>query len=147
MDSLSAYQDQTLRTKNLPLWLDTLDKLHRVDGHSWEAIAKLVDWIIADKGDGGSWPGWHRNCQSPAKLRKPNRDGVPYFLAIQARMDEGARPSKANAAPCTDVAAFSHENSLKSGLPILNRKTGQCEVMRADGQIEILTAEVRNDRR
>ena len=77
-----------------PAWLAELDKLHRLDGHSWQDIRELVEWVVHDTGDGKGWSGWARNCQSPAKLRKPNKEGVPYYDYIRERMPRRmGRPS------------------------------------------------------
>lgn len=93
MEGLPSYTEEggeKLRTRVLPRWLDALDKLHRLDGHAWQDICHLVQWILRDTGD-GNWPGWCTVCQSPIKLRKSNKEGVPYFVSISQRMKNGSR--------------------------------------------------------
>lgn len=70
----------------LPVWVDAFCKLERLDKHPAADIARLVRWIVQDEGE-GQWTGWRRNCQSPLKLRKQNRDGRSYYAAIWDRME------------------------------------------------------------
>lgn len=54
---------------------DTVDKLHRIDGHSWDDVRTVVDWLFevddfwVPKG----------NFQTATKLRAKDKHGVPYF--------------------------------------------------------------------
>ena len=40
-------------------WIDALDKLHRLDKHSWPDIERVIRYVMADppKDD---WPGWRK---------------------------------------------------------------------------------------
>lgn len=44
-------------------WAADIEKMHRIDGRSWEAIAACIDWSQRDDF-------WHQNILSGAKLRK-----------------------------------------------------------------------------
>ena len=81
------------KKKLLPKWLDAVDKLHRIDDHSWEEIDRLCSWIVQDTGD-GRWSGWSKNCQSPLKLRQRNKDGLKYWDVIYEAMNRSKRNYK-----------------------------------------------------
>ena len=52
------------RTENqLDKWADDIDKIHRIDGRSWEDIEKVIRWAKDDKF-------WRDNIISGAKLRQ-----------------------------------------------------------------------------
>ncbi len=70
-------------------WAEVIDKLNRLDGHSWEEIRALLKWAAEDIREGGGFPGWSSNCRSTAKLRKKNDDGVPYWDVISEAMARG----------------------------------------------------------
>jgi hypothetical protein len=53
-------------------WLDTIDKLNRIDDIPFEAISELVKRVRQDDF-------WSSNFQSILKLRKNNNDGIKYF--------------------------------------------------------------------
>jgi hypothetical protein len=77
---------------NLETWLDSLDKLNRLDSHDWPEIFALISFIMEDKQD-GKWKGWFYNCRSPMKLRLPNKSnpGESNYDVIQ-RQQQNAKP-------------------------------------------------------
>lgn len=61
-------------------WIDTVDKLIRLDDFSKDEIENAVKSAFSDKF-------WGNNFQSLTKLRKPNKDGVMYasvFLSLDS---------------------------------------------------------------
>ncbi len=87
MDKLPYFNTKSSRDATLPKWLDALEKLHRIDGHNYRDIRDLIELIVDDTGSQGSWNGWAKNCQSPMKLRKKNKDGIPYFDYIKSKLN------------------------------------------------------------
>lgn len=82
----------------IPKWDDALQKLHRLDGHSWEYISTVVDWLLKDdipqhkrgpvRPGRRPWAGWFHNCRSPMKLRTRNGDGIRYFDVLAGKATE-----------------------------------------------------------
>jgi len=48
--------------KKLDKWVDAIDKIHRINGHSWAAIEAVIGWCQADDF-------WRCNIRSGGKLR------------------------------------------------------------------------------
>jgi hypothetical protein len=61
-------------------WSADIDKLHRIDGQSWERIREVIDWSQRDDF-------WHRNILSGSKLRK-------QFDRLGAAMKQTVKPRK-----------------------------------------------------
>ena len=57
------------------------DSLHRVDGHSWEEIARVLGWLLREDNENIQ----KRWFMSITKLRRPNDDGIKYFEVYQAK--------------------------------------------------------------
>ncbi len=68
----------------------TFDELLRLDKRTTDEIRKVSEWARADAF-------WSTNFLSPAKLRKPNRDGIRYFDVFAEKMK--AEDSKPVSAP------------------------------------------------
>jgi len=63
-------------------WADQLRKLREFDGYTIQQIAETWAWVRQDQF-------WSKNCQSLAKFRQRNRDGVRYIdLFIQQRQQK-----------------------------------------------------------
>jgi hypothetical protein len=74
--------DEDFRPKNDAQkkdWLDTLDKLIRIDGHTPEQIDQVIKFTRGD-------PFWKINFLSLLKLRQKNKEKIPYFLVFQSKM-------------------------------------------------------------
>lgn len=72
---LTSFFDDSLKPdtpKKENLWLDTVDKLNRIDKLPFELIEKITEAARNDDF-------WSSNFLSVTKLRKKNKDGVPYF--------------------------------------------------------------------
>ena len=63
----------SLNPKNEKAWIDTLEKLNRIDGYSFEEIEKIVR-ITRNHNF------WTKNFLSLTKLRKSDKDGVKYHI-------------------------------------------------------------------
>tara|TARA_R110002096_G_scaffold85214_4_gene196172 strand:- start:65 stop:916 length:852 start_codon:yes stop_codon:yes gene_type:complete len=66
--SPALHPDETQK----PKWLDTIDKLNRIDGIPFELIEKVAKKVRSDAF-------WSKNFMSITKLRKNNPDGVKYI--------------------------------------------------------------------
>jgi len=62
-----------LNSKNEKAWIDTLEKLNRIDGYSFAEIEKIIQQARNHKF-------WSKNFLSLTKLRKSDRDGVKYHI-------------------------------------------------------------------
>lgn len=60
-------------------WLDTIEKLHRIDGYSYDSIKSVILFAKSDDF-------WTKNVQSVLGLRKKNGDGIMKFDNILAKM-------------------------------------------------------------
>ena len=60
-------------------WFDTVDKLKRIDGIPYEVIDQVVQWARNDEF-------WSSNFLSLTKLRKKNKDGVPYIVVFAEKI-------------------------------------------------------------
>lgn len=60
-------------------WLDTLDKLIRIDGYESETISRVIEFARKDDF-------WKINFLSLLKLRQKDRAKVSYFLVFQSKM-------------------------------------------------------------
>jgi len=63
---ITTYKNRT--TAQLQEWAAEFDRINRIDGHSWEDIAKMIRGVLSDDF-------WRKNILSPAKLRKQWADG------------------------------------------------------------------------
>ncbi len=64
------------------------DLLHRKDGYSWARIEKLLNWLL----DEDNWWILNLKFRSPAKLRKPNDEGVLFFEFFDGQMEAEKKP-------------------------------------------------------
>lgn len=62
-----------LNSKNEKAWIDTLEKLNRIDGYSFQEIEKIIQQARNHKF-------WSKNFLSLIKLRKSDKDGVKYHI-------------------------------------------------------------------
>ena len=77
--------------QDLNTWTRDIERLHRIDGFSWEDIEAVCAWYPQDRLDQprGDWDGWHDKCRSPAAMRR-KRDGEPKFAKMLASYHRGA---------------------------------------------------------
>jgi len=78
-------------------WCETLDKLIRIDGYSPEHIHDVIKRTRMDDF-------WRTNFLSVLKLRKKNKDGIPYFTVFEKRLNNGTK--KAIGADPYELAAL-----------------------------------------
>jgi hypothetical protein len=80
---LSSYFDKDSVAKLSPMakvvWIDTVDKLIRVDKYSKEEIERVVKHTRTDAF-------WAKNFLTLNKLRKKNKDDVTYFEVFKANL-------------------------------------------------------------
>ena len=76
---LNLFSDN-LKPKNKNNWLDTIEKLNRIDKYSFEEIKYIVKSARNDDF-------WKMQFLSIQKLRKNNKDGVKYFTVFQERFN------------------------------------------------------------
>lgn len=77
-NSLVKYFPEELRPKKNKSWLETIDRLNRIDGHSFDLIEEVVRKTRDDNF-------WRQNFLSLPKLRNKNKDGVQYFLVFKTK--------------------------------------------------------------
>jgi hypothetical protein len=58
-----------------PKWLDTIDKLNRIDKIPYRIIESITHKVRADDF-------WSKNFMSLTKLRKNNKDGVKFIVVF-----------------------------------------------------------------
>ena len=65
--------------KQIHDWYDTLDKLIRIDGYTPEHIHDVIKRARMDDF-------WRQNFLSVLKLRKKNKEGIPYFTVFEKKL-------------------------------------------------------------
>ena len=65
-------------------WCDTLEKLIRIDGYSPDHIHDVIKRTRMNDF-------WRTNFLSILKLRKKNRDGIPYFTVFEKILNNGTK--------------------------------------------------------
>ncbi len=75
-------------------WLDTLDKLARIDGYSPDHIHNVIKRARMDDF-------WRQNFLSILKLRKKNKEGITYFTVFEKKL---YGPTKTIGADPYDIA-------------------------------------------
>ena len=70
---------EKLHPKNNIPWLETIDKLNRIDGLSFEKIIEIIKWARNDN----FWKGQFLSLQ---KLRTNDKQGIKYFIVFQEKM-------------------------------------------------------------
>ena len=80
------------------------DKLNRIDGKSWDRIASVMKWLLAED----NWWIESLNFRSPAKLRKRNDEGATFFEVFEGKMDGAAadKQKKSTAAPISATSTY-----------------------------------------
>ncbi len=68
-------------------WLAEIEKLNRIDGHSYDKIIEVVKW-------GRNHNFWGNQFFTIMKLRKTNDEGVKFFDRFEKQMNERAGSSK-----------------------------------------------------
>ncbi len=84
-NSVVIFFDENCRPKNekeKSKWLDTLDKLIRIEKHSPEHIQNIVKRTRMDDF-------WRPNFLTINKLRKNNPEGISYFTVFEKKMTNG----------------------------------------------------------
>ena len=70
-----VYFDKHLHPKDNNVWIDTIDKLSRIDKIPLNHIVRIVELIRKDDF-------WSKNFLSIPKLRKKNKDGLMYVIVF-----------------------------------------------------------------
>lgn len=81
-DNCLNYFEEHLHPKSNKLknnWLDTIDKLKRIEGVPFNHIEKIVKGIRGD-------PFWNKNFMSLPKLRKKNKDELMYIVVFNEHL-------------------------------------------------------------
>ena len=78
---LKSFPDHLHPKKGKPTdnWLDTIDKLERIDNIPLQTIVEITKKTRADDF-------WSKNFMSITKLRKTNGDGIPYIVVFQRKI-------------------------------------------------------------
>ena len=76
----------------LKSWIDSIVKLHRIDGEEYSKIEEVILWVTSDAF-------WRTVCLSPIKFRKNDKNGTRYYDIFAYKMDppkskEPIRPSE-----------------------------------------------------
>jgi len=71
--------EQHVAPSRLPQWWAALQALEKE--HGWPAVAELVAWVRRDEF-------WSRNCRSPLKLRRLDKDGIRYWDRLRDEMEK-----------------------------------------------------------
>lgn len=77
-------RDETIRG-----WSDTFDKLTRLDGHSWEEVRMVMQWLFHRD----DWWVSNGNVQTATKLRKKDSEGVAYFARFLSKARQSPTPT------------------------------------------------------
>jgi len=88
-DQVVLFFSEDLRPKNNKQkveWIDTLDKLIRIDQKTPETISKVIE--AARKDDF-----WNKNFLSVLKLRKKNGEAIMYFTVFEKSISKNGRNS------------------------------------------------------
>lgn len=72
--------------KNVIPWLDTIEKLNRIDGIPFEKIVEITKAARQDDF-------WSKNFLSLPKLRKKDKNGVPYVVVFNERFNNQTNKS------------------------------------------------------
>jgi len=75
------YFPKELHPKKKEIWLDTLEKLNRIDGYSFEDIKTVIKKTREDSF-------WSKNFLSIKKLRNSNKDGIKYYQVFKNQNNE-----------------------------------------------------------
>lgn len=67
------------KEKQIYKWMDTIDKLIRIDKIPAQAIVKITEWARNDDF-------WVTNFLSLTKLRKKNSENIPYIVVFSEKM-------------------------------------------------------------
>ena len=81
-------------------WADPIDKLHRIDGHGWDEIRKVLQWSQNDSF-------WSGNILSGAKLRK-------QFDVLTAQMNRPGSGAAMNPKNLTAADLFAMADSMEN---------------------------------
>lgn len=76
--------EHKVAASRLPQWWTALRRLE--NEHGWPAVARLVAWVRADEF-------WARNCRSPLKLLKRDKEGVLWWDRLWQEMQRATKPS------------------------------------------------------
>ena len=68
-------------------WLDTIDKLNRIDGLAFDDIVLLVKTVRNDDF-------WSKNFLSLVKLRRKNKEGVVYWKVFKEKFKNNNQSAK-----------------------------------------------------
>lgn len=78
-----SFFPENLHPKNPLPWMETIDKLNRIDKYSFERIIEITKKTRSHEF-------WSKNFLSIKKLRSQNKEGVPYIVVF----DEQTKPKE-----------------------------------------------------
>ncbi len=87
-------------------WLDTLDRLERIDNLKLDLVRKIVKKTRAD-------PFWSKNFLSLTKLRKTNKDDVTFIQVFYEQFKKGNKSSSNNIDP-QDMQDYLREQQART---------------------------------
>lgn len=79
LESCLVYFPEQLQPDNFDTWIDTVDKLHRIDNVPYETILKITRWGREDAF-------WCKNFLTLPKLRTKNKEKLPYHIVFSEGM-------------------------------------------------------------
>lgn len=78
LEKCLTYFESQLHPKKPEVWLDVIEKLHRIDGLPFEKIVEITQRARSDEF-------WKQNFLSLTKLRKKNKEDIPYVVVFNER--------------------------------------------------------------
>ena len=102
--------DDKAREPNLERWAKELDKIHRLDGRSWEDIERLIVFAQEDEF-------WRANCLSPTKLRAKATTLVMQMAKQPSKQETDASKHGDNMGLAQDRWSTVPDKFLKIGIP------------------------------
>ncbi len=74
--------DKKITDTERTAWAWEIEKLHRIDNHTWREIIRVIEWALGDQF-------WYEQFNSLRKLRRNDKDKVKYFDVFQAKSNKG----------------------------------------------------------
>lgn len=75
---------------------EAVEKLHRIDAESIEDICKVLDFILTDTTQTGTWKGWKSNIISLKPIRQKSKNGNSKYFNAKNSMNQSGRKRKTN---------------------------------------------------
>ncbi len=91
--------DPKAKSPNFEKWAVELNRMHKIDGRSWEEIQELIEFAQEDEF-------WRCNCLSPAKLRK---NATRLVMAKAQKKKKSQSPQEEKADRFTDNQRYARQ--------------------------------------